>query len=117
MIARHTLQSFLSNNEDTPHYYAVVDNQKIETSYFNEKEARVYINSTNYIEPITAPQWQFAIGDHTILPQLLTGGTMDPATELRFCSMATLIADTIKLSEQIDGLFDEAMTTTISFSG
>ena len=117
LIARHTLQSFLSNNEDTPHYYAVVDNQKIETSYFNEKEARVYINSTNYIEPITAPQWQFAIGDHTILPQLLTGGTMDPATELRFCSMATLIADTIKLSEQIDGLFDEAMTTTISFSG
>jgi predicted helicase len=117
LIALHAHHSFLSNSEDTPHYYAVVDNRKIEASYFNEKEARVYINSTNYIEPITASQWQFAIGDHTILPQLLTGDTMDPATELRFCSMTTLISNTIKLSEQIDGLFDEAMTATISFSG
>jgi predicted helicase len=117
LIALHAHHSFLSNSEDTPHYYAVVDNRQIETSYFNEKEARVYINATNYIEPITASQWQFTIGDHTILPQLLMGDTMDPATELRFCYMATLIFDTIKLSEQIDGLFDEAMTATISFSG
>jgi len=117
LIARHTLQCFLSNNENSPHYYAVVDNHKIETSYFNEKEARVYINSTNYIEPITASQWQFAIGDHAILPKLLSEGTIDSATELRFSSMATLIDDTIKLSEQIDGLFDEALTATISLSG
>ena len=117
LITLHTHQSLLSMEESTTRYQAITDNRKIEASYFNEQEARVYINSTNYIEPITPFQWQFAVGDHTILPQLLNGSTMEPETELQFCSMATLIADTIKLREQIDGLFDEAMTATISFSG
>ncbi len=117
LIALHAHQSLLSNQENTPRYQAITDNRRIEASYFNEKEARVYINSTNYIEPITASQWQFAIGDHPILPQLLNRSTMEPEVELRFCSMATLIANTMKLSEQIDGLFDEAIAATISFNG
>jgi hypothetical protein len=41
---------------------------------------------------------------------------MDDETETRFCTIAMIITDTIKLSEQIDGLFDETVAATINFN-
>lgn len=116
LIELHTQQLFLNHNDKMPQYHAITDNQRIETSYFDEKEGRVYINADNYFEPITASQWQFSVGDHRILSQTLSRkSTMDAAIETRFCSLATNIADTLNLNEQIDNLFDEAIINTLSF--
>jgi hypothetical protein len=98
-------------------YYTIKDNRQIETSHYSEEEERVYINATNYIAPITPFQWLFAIGDQHVLSQVLADAyIMDDETETRFCTIAMIITDTIKLSEQIDGLFDETVAATINFN-
>jgi predicted helicase len=117
LIELHVQQLFLSNKENLPRYYTIKDNRQIETSHYSEEEERVYINATNYIAPITPFQWLFAIGDQHVLSQVLADAyIMDDETETRFCTIAMIITDTIKLSEQIDGLFDETVAATINFN-
>lgn len=114
----HLQNSFSGIKNHAPQYNANSDNNRIERVFFVEKESAVYINSTNYFEPVSVKQWQFAIGDNLLLHQVLSGKTILTESLIQqFCATASYITDNLHLIDQIDGLFDEAIITTFSFNG
>ncbi|MCS7029864.1 MAG: DNA methyltransferase, partial [Bacteroidia bacterium] len=92
------------------------DNDTIEKITYIEKEACVYINSDKYFDNITPDIWNYQIGGYSVMQKYLK----DRKNKLlsnptHYCKMATCIAKTIKIQEQIDELFSAAEKNTIRF--
>lgn len=78
----------------------------IEKPGFDEDHHQVFINSNKYFEGITPEMWQYHIGGYRVLEKYIKdrkGLQMsDPGT---YCTIATAIAETIRLQNLLDPLF------------
>jgi hypothetical protein len=77
-------------------------------------KARVYINADKYFEGITEPMWQYRIGGYQVLEKYLKdrkGRRLDDP--VRYIHIASAIAHTICLQQQIDALYPQVEAQTI----
>jgi len=80
----------------------------IEKVRYDGQRRRVYINADKYFEGITPEMWGYSIGGYQVLAKYLKdrkGRRMDDP--VRYIHIATAIARTMELQEQIDQLYPQ----------
>jgi predicted helicase len=80
----------------------------IEKVRYDGQRRRVYINADKYFEGITPEMWGYSIGGYQVLAKYLKdrkGRRMDDP--VRYIRIATAIARTMELQEQIDQLYPQ----------
>jgi predicted helicase len=86
----------------------------IEKPVYNEKDQCVFINKTKHFQGITPEVWEYHIGGYQVMEKYLKdrkGRQMtDPAT---YCKIATALAETIRIQQQLDELFTRAEEKTL----
>jgi predicted helicase len=86
----------------------------IEKPVYNEKDQCVFINKTKHFQGITLEVWEYHIGGYQVMEKYLKdrkGRQMtDPAT---YCKIATALAETIRIQQQLDELFTRAEEKTL----
>jgi len=78
--------------------------------YDPEKE-RVYVNKTQYFEPVPLELWEYQIGGYQVLAKWLKDRRERQLTleEIKtYCRVVTALQRTIALQEEIDALYPEA---------
>ncbi|MFH1927235.1 MAG: type ISP restriction/modification enzyme [Chloroflexota bacterium] len=78
---------------------------------YEPKEERVYINKTQYFEPVPLELWEYQIGGYQVLEKWLKDRRDRRLTlgEIRtYCRVVTAIERTIVVQEEIDALYPEA---------
>ncbi len=105
LIGLHLLQS---DELDPPvaRYEGSGDNDRIEK--YEYEDGKVYINNDKYFEGITEKVWEYQIGGYQVLRKYLRshkGRIMEGAR--RYCRIATALAKTIEMQEEIDEIFIE----------
>ncbi len=78
---------------------------------YEPKEERVYINKTQYFEPVPLDLWEYQIGGYQVLAKWLKDRRDRVLTleEIKtYCRVVTAIQRTIALQEEIDALYPEA---------
>lgn len=97
-------------------YWGRSGNDKIEKPFYDEKEKAIYINDDRYFENVTPEMWNYQIGGYKVMEKYLKdrkGRQMeDPG---HYCRMATAIAKTIELQNDIDKIFPKAEKEVIDF--
>ncbi len=74
-------------------------------------EERVYVNKTQYFEPVPLELWEYQIGGYQVLAKWLKDRRERRLTleEIKtYCRVVTAIKRTITLQEEIDALYPEA---------
>ncbi len=97
-------------------YQGVSSNDKIEKIDFKPKEGKVFINNDKYFEGITPELWNYYIGGYQVLQKYLKdrkGKTLEDPRH--YCRMATAIAKTIELQNQLDGIYPLVESDIIVF--
>jgi predicted helicase len=78
---------------------------------YEPKEERVYINKTQYFEPVQLELWEYQIGGYQVLAKWLKD-RRDRVLSLEeiktYCRVVTAIQRTIVLQEEIDAPYPEA---------
>jgi predicted helicase len=86
----------------------------IEKPVYNEKDQCVFINKTKHFQGIAPEVWEYHIGGYQVMEKYLKdrkGRQMtDPAT---YCKIATALAETIRIQQQLDELFTRAEEKTL----
>jgi len=83
---------------------------------YEPKEERVYVNKTQYFEPVPLEVWEYQIGGYQVLAKWLKDRQERQLTleEIKtYCRVVTAIQRTIALQEEIDALYPETETQTI----
>jgi len=83
--------------------------------YEPEKE-RVYVNKTQYFEPVPLELWEYQIGGYQVLAKWLKDRRDRRLTleEIKtYCRVVTAIQRTIALQEEIDALYPEAESQVV----
>jgi len=78
---------------------------------YEPKEDRVYINKTQYFEPVPLELWEYQIGGYQVLEKWLKDRQQRQLTleEIKtYCRIVTAIQRTIALQEEVDALYPEA---------
>jgi len=78
---------------------------------YEPEEERVYVNKTQYFEPVPLELWEYQIGGYQVLAKWLKDRREQPLNlgEIKtYCRVATAIHRTITLQEEIDALYPEA---------
>jgi len=78
---------------------------------YEPREERVYVNSTQYFEPVPLELWEYQIGGYQVLAKWLKDRRDRKLTleEIKtYCRVVTAIQRTIALQEEIDALYPEA---------
>jgi len=80
----------------------------------------VYINKTQYFEPIPLELWEYPIGGYQVLSKWLKDRrdrrlTLDEIKT--YCRVVTAIQRTIALQEEVDALYPEAESQIIPIGG
>lgn len=78
---------------------------------YEPNEERVYVNKTQYFEPVPLELWEYQIGGYQVLAKWLKDRQDRPLTleEIKtYCRVVTAIQRTITLQEEIDALYPEA---------
>lgn len=92
------------------------ENDTIDKVSFDAERQRVYVNASKYFEDVTAEMWAYQIGGYQVLGKWLKdrkGRRLDdPRT---YCRIATAIAKTIEIQEQIDAIYPEVEKNLINF--
>ncbi|MBN1842635.1 MAG: hypothetical protein JW883_10195 [Deltaproteobacteria bacterium] len=78
--------------------------------FYEPKEDRVYINKTQYFEPVPLELWEYQIGGYQVLAKWLKDRrdrvlTLDEIKT--YCRVVTAIQRTISLQEEIDALYPQ----------
>jgi hypothetical protein len=86
----------------------------IESVRYDPSSGRVSINADKYFEGITQEMWEYRIGGYQVLEKYLKdrkGRRLDDP--LRYIYIASAIAETIRLQQQIDALYSRVEAQTI----
>ncbi|MFH1927232.1 MAG: type ISP restriction/modification enzyme [Chloroflexota bacterium] len=78
---------------------------------YEPREERVYVNPTQYFEPVPLELWEYQIGGYQVLAKWLKDRRDRRLTlgEIRtYCRVVTAIQRTIVVQEEIDALYPEA---------
>jgi len=78
---------------------------------YEPREERVYVNPTQYFEPVPLELWEYQIGGYQVLAKWLKDRRDRRLTlgEIRtYCRVVTAIQRTIALQEEIEALYPEA---------
>ena len=105
LIALHLLNS---PELDPPvsKYQGAGSNDTVERVRYDEAQQRVYINADKYFEGITPKMWEYQIGGYQVLAKYLKdrkGRRLDDP--VHYIRIATAIARTMELQEEIDKLY------------
>ena len=111
LVALHLLKS---SELDQPiaHFEGEGDNRvaknKSKGFRYEEDELRVFINKTQYFEPVPPEVWQYQIGGYQVCEKWLKD-RKDRRLELEdirtYCRIVTALAKTIELQKKIDTLY------------
>ncbi|MCK4450489.1 MAG: DNA methyltransferase, partial [Anaerolineae bacterium] len=87
---------------------------------YEPKEERVYINKTQYFEPVPLKLWEYQIGGYQVLAKWLKD-RRDRVLSLEeiktYCCVVTAIQRTIALQEEIDALYPKAEAQIVKIGG
>jgi predicted helicase len=86
----------------------------VEKVRYDAATGRVHINADKYFEGITPEMWEYRIGGYQVLEKYLKdrkGRRLDDP--VRYIHIASAIAETIRLQQQIDALYPQAEAQTI----
>jgi hypothetical protein len=78
---------------------------------YEPKEERIYVNKTQYFEPVPLELWEYQIGGYQVLAKWLKDRRERQLNleEIKtYCRVVTAIQRTITLQEEIDALYPEA---------
>jgi len=78
---------------------------------YEPREERVYVNPTQYFDPVPLELWEYQIGGYQVLAKWLKDRRDRKLTlgEIRtYCRVVTAIGRTIVVQEEIDALYPEA---------
>ena len=82
--------------------------------HYDAATGRVHINADKYFKGITPEMWQYQIGGYQVLEKYLKdrkGRCLDDP--VRYIHIASAIAETIRLQQQIDALYPQVEAQTI----
>jgi hypothetical protein len=82
--------------------------------HYDAATGRVYINADKYFEGVTPEMWEYRIGGYQVLKKYLEdrkGRRLDDP--VRYIHIASAIAETICLQQQIDALYPQVEAQTI----
>lgn len=103
-------------NQPLVKYQGEGGNQIIERPIYNAEEKRLYINKNYYFENLEPEVWTYQIGGYQVMDKYLKdrkGQTLeDPRHLIR---VATALAKTIEIQEEIDALYGGVEENLISF--
>jgi len=111
LIDRHLLCN-PSNNAGVK--YQGQGSDRVEKVRYEAETRRVYINADKYFEGITPEMWEYQIGGYQVLEKYLKdrkGRRLDDP--VRYIHIASAIAETICLQQQIDALYPQVEARTI----
>ena len=94
-----------------------VGDNKLEKHRYNEQEKRAYINKNQYFEGIGPEVWEYRIGGYQVLEKWLKDRKGRPLSlgDIRhYCRIVTALAKTIDLQGQIDRVYPETESDTIT---
>lgn len=97
--------------------YQGEDDDKIERIRYDEEKQRVYINKRKYFEGVAPAVWNYQIGGYQVLHKYLKdrkGRAMDHPR--RYIHIATAIARTIALQEEIDAIYPQVEEEVLAIS-
>ncbi len=83
---------------------------------YEPQEERIYVNKTQYFEPVPLELWEYQIGGYQVLAKWLKDRQERPLNleEIKtYCRVVTAIQQTIALQEEIDALYPEAETQIV----
>jgi predicted helicase len=86
----------------------------VEEVRYDAATGRVYINAEKYFEGVTPEMWEYRIGGYQVLKKYLEdrkGRRLDDP--VRYIHIASAIAETICLQQQIDALYPQVEAQTI----
>ena len=103
-------------NQPRVKYQGEGGNQIIERPVYNAEEKRLYINKNYYFENLEPEVWTYQIGGYQVMDKYLKdrrGQTLeDPRHLIR---VATALAKTIEIQEEIDAIYDGVEENLILF--
>jgi hypothetical protein len=86
----------------------------VEKVRYDPATGRVHINADKYFEGITQEMWEYRIGGYQVLEKYLKdrkGRRLDDP--VRYIHIASAMAETIRLQQQIDALYPQVEAQTI----
>ena len=116
LVDLHLLQS---SELDPPitKYQGKGDN-KIETTKYDDRKGRVYVNPGQYFENIRQEIWNYQIGGYQICEKWLKDrkGRVLTLDEIKhYCGITTAIQKTIEIQNEIDKIYSEVEKQLIEF--
>ncbi len=87
---------------------------------YETKDERVYINKTQYFEPVPLELWEYQIGGYQVLAKWLKDRRDRVLTleEIKtYCRVVTAIQRTIALQEEIDALYPKVEAQIVKIEG
>ena len=91
----------------------------VEKRKYDEGEARVYINTTQYFEGIENEVWEYQIGGYQVLDKWLKdrkGRELSLEDIKHYCRVVSVIRKTIDVQKAIDQIYPEIEEEVIEFS-
>lgn len=91
---------------------------RIEKLLYDEKQKRLYFNSSQYFEGISKEIWQYQIGGYQICSKWLKerkGRILSLDGIKHYCKVVTALKKTIEIQKEIDKLYPKVEEKTIEF--
>ncbi len=88
----------------------------VEKVSYDEKKRRVYVNTDNYFVGVPREVWEYHVGGYQVAEKWLKdrkGRTLSSEEVAHYCRVVTALAETIKIQEGLDELFDETENATV----
>ena len=81
---------------------------------YDAATGRVHINAGKYFEGVTPEMWEYRIGGYQVLEKYLKDRKGRPLDDpVRYIHIASAIAETIRLQQQIDAIYPQVEAQTI----
>jgi predicted helicase len=103
LVSLHLMESATLNKLITT--YPVKGDNIVEKVRYDEKEQRVYINKTQYIEGVTAEVWNFHVGGYQVCEKWLKdrkGRALTYDESTHYQKVVVALKETIRLMAEID---------------
>jgi predicted helicase len=88
--------------------FPIAGDNKVEKPKYNEKTKRVYINTTQYFEPVKKEVWYYQIGGYQVCDKWLKdrkGRTLSLDDIKHYCKIVTVLRKTIEIQREIDDVY------------
>ncbi|NPA33476.1 MAG: N-6 DNA methylase [Chlorobi bacterium] len=88
---------------------------KIDKISYDEENQRIYINESQYFEPVPAEVWNYHIGGYQVLKKWLKDRKSETIDPLHYLKIITAIKETIAIQKQIDKLYPKTEKNPLVF--